>query len=264
VLLGFLVLISTGSICRASEVRANGKNVLVLFGGVRPDNRHLFDLIETDLRVRVPGPITFYDAYLIPHEQDSEIDTPYQESQAETFRLTYEHTKFDLVIAVYGTGVSFATQYRDRMFPGVPIMFAGVGIKSDWEWTAWPGVPGATFAIGLSETIDLALKLHPDTKRVAIVAGPDWGWIKEMHSELSRRNLEAIDIINDHPTREILQRVATLPPNTVALLHGAIEPTRSDFGSREVMTGVSKILPTYSAGTTFVWTLDASEVHTQT
>jgi PAS domain S-box-containing protein len=225
---------------------AKRKNVLILFGSNRPDNHELLDLIEAELRPRVQGPITFYETYLTTN-LDIKLYKAYQNSQAETFLQTYGSTDLDLIIAVYPQAVDFATHYRDKMFPGVPIMYTGVGIKNGWELKNWPGVPGASFVIGLSETIDLALRLHPDTKRIAIVAGPDWGWVKEIHSELLRRNMEEDDIIYNEPDREVLQRVAALPPHTIALLHTTLAPSRSDFGSRELISGVSQILPTYSA-----------------
>ena len=218
----------------------------MLFGSDRRDNRQLLDLLEAEMRSRVPGPITFYETYLTTN-LDLKIYKAYQDSQAETFRQTYGRMDLDLIIAVYPSAVDFATQYRDKMFPGVPIMYAGIGIKTGWELKDWPGVPGESFAVGIRETIDLALRLHPDTKRVAVIAGPDWGWIEEIHSELSRRNIEAVDIIFGDPNREVLQRVAALPPHTVALLHTTLVPNRSEFGSRELIRGISQILPTYSA-----------------
>jgi PAS domain S-box-containing protein len=225
---------------------AKRKNVLVLFGSNRRDNRQLLDLIEAEIRPRVQAPITFYETYLTTN-LDPKIYKAYEDNQAETFRRTYGSMDLDLIIAVYPQAVDFATQYRDKMFPGVPIMYTGVGIKTGWELNGWPGVPGVSFAIGIRETINLALRLHPDTKRVALVAGPDWGWIEEIHSELSRRNIEAVDIIDKEANREVLQRVALLPPHTVALLHTTLPPSRSEFGSRELISGISQILPTYSA-----------------
>ena len=40
------------------------KNVLVLFGSDRRDNRQLLDLVEAEIRPRVQSPITFYETYL--------------------------------------------------------------------------------------------------------------------------------------------------------------------------------------------------------
>ena len=127
-------------------------------------------------------------------------------------------------------------------------MYTGVGINEDSEAKHhWPAsTPGVTFAVGVRETIDLALRLHPDTKTVAVIAGPDWPWIEAMNAEILRRNLKQVDIINEEPNRDVLERVAALPPHTVALLHVTLKPYRSEFGSRELISGVSQILPTYS------------------
>jgi PAS domain S-box-containing protein len=244
VLLVFLGVLSTVVPSYASGKQPKEKNVLVLFGSNRPDNRQTLDLIEAELRKRVPGPITLYETYLSGVWGDR-ANALYQGSQAETLQRAYAEVNLDLVIAVYPQAVTFATRHRDKIFPGVPIMFAGVGIKSD-EWADLPGVPGATFVVAIGETLDLALRLHPDTKRVAIVGGPDWGWIKEIHSELSRRNIAAVDIISPDPSRDMVKKVAALPPHTVALLHTTIVPTRSEFGSRELIRGVSQTVPTYS------------------
>jgi len=230
----------------ASVGSAKGKNVLVLFGSNRPDNREFLDLVEAEIRLRIPEPVTFYQAYLTT-DPDLDRYRAYEQHQAEAFQQTYGWMRIDLVIAVYAPAVEFALKYRDQAFPGALIMFAGIGIKSGWDRNYWPGLPGVMFAVGVGETIDLILKLHPDTKRVALVAGPDWGWIKEIHSELARQNLETVDIIFLDPSPEMVQKVAALPPHTVALLHTTIAPVHSEFGSRELIAGVSNTVPTYSA-----------------
>ena len=109
--------IATG---QSTDKPAKGKKVLVLFGSDRRDNRQLLDLIEAEMRSRVPGPITFYETYLTI-DSDPERNDSYQDSEAETLQRTYEWMGLDLVIAVYPQAVIFATRYRDKMFPGVPI-----------------------------------------------------------------------------------------------------------------------------------------------
>ena len=240
----FGVLLAVVPCCGGEQ--PTGKNILVLFGANRPDNREMLDSLEREIRPRVPSPITFHEAYLTTN-YDLKRYSAYTDSQAQALRHTYGGIGLDLIIAVYSPAVEFVIQYRDKMFPDVPMMFAGIGVKAGQEWKDWPGVPGATFAVGLRETIDLALKLHPDTKRVAVVAGPDWFWIGEIHAELLRRNVEAVDIISKEASREMVEKVAALPPHTVALLHTTITPARSEFGGRELIQGVSQIMPTYSA-----------------
>jgi len=113
--------------CDAGE-QPKGKNVLVLVGANRADNRRLLDLVEAEMRVRIPGSITFYDRYLTTN-LDKEKYSLYQDSQAETFRRTYAEMNLNLVIAVYPQGVEFATRYLDQIFPNVPMIFTGIGIK---------------------------------------------------------------------------------------------------------------------------------------
>jgi len=78
-----------GCACRAET--ATPKNVLVLFSSFASNNSDLLSDIEPAIRARVPGQITFYDAYL----EHSRIEQKsYRESQAETFRNTYDGVKF--------------------------------------------------------------------------------------------------------------------------------------------------------------------------
>jgi PAS domain-containing protein len=245
-LLALVGVLSTVSPCFDAKEQPKEKNVLVLFGTNRPDNGQTLDLLEAEIRKRVSEPITFHETYLTT-VYDEDKNKSYEDSQAETFRRAFVDSNLDLVIAVYSPAVSFATRFRDKIFPGIPIIFAGIGVKTESEWAGWPGVPGLTFAVGLRETIDLALRLHPDTKRVAIVGGPDSYWIQEIHSELLRHNVDAVDVLSLYQSRDMVEKVAALGPHTIALLHTTIVPTRSEFGSRELIRGVSATVPTYSA-----------------
>ncbi len=131
--------------------------MLVLFSGVNTDSQFM-DLIEPVIRARVQGPTTFYDSYLIydPDEQKRKRSWP---GEAETLRSTYTGVKLDLVIAVSSPAIDSAMQYRDKLFPGVPIVITEVD-RREIEGRVWQGVPGVTgltIWMGIGETIDLAL-----------------------------------------------------------------------------------------------------------
>jgi len=139
--------------------------VLLLFSSVERNTGN-WDPIEPLVRARVSGQITFYRAYLAVSQSK---EKSYLESQAETFRRVYAGVKLDLVIAANPEQLQFAVLYRDKMFPGVPIVFTGVGTRELEGQKMWPGVTGVTVPVGLRETIDLALHLHPNTKTVAVI-----------------------------------------------------------------------------------------------
>jgi hypothetical protein len=131
-ILAILLCLLTGP-SAATEPKA--RNVLIL--STAAEYRQWFlSLIEPSIRARVPGPINFYDAYL----DDPEVEEKsYRESQAETFRRRYAGVKLDLVIACNPAGLQFATQYRGKIFPGVPIVFVGVDERDVAEQPTWQG-----------------------------------------------------------------------------------------------------------------------------
>jgi len=243
-LLLFLGVLTHSLTCHAAG-QPSPKNVLVLFSGINSDNQFL-DIIEPVIRARVPRPITFYDAYLI-YDPDEEKRTRSWPSEAEIFRSTYARVKLDLVIAISAPAIDFAMQYRDEIFPGVPIVITQVD-RREIEGRIGPGMTGLTIQMGIGETIDLALRLQPDTKAVAVVSDPESTWLAITHSELLRRADKAreIDFV-EAPSSNLLKQIAALPPDTIVLFQLSPDSARSDFGAWNVLDGVAQRFPTYSA-----------------
>jgi PAS domain S-box-containing protein len=230
---------------RLNPKQAKSKNVLVLFSSSAPDNAQFLDVIEPAIRAHVSEPITFYIADLIINVGQW---GDYQESQAEVFRHTYANVKLDLVIPVDPPAALFAVQYRDRGFPGVPIVFTQIGTREFGERT-WPtGVTGLTVPVGVGETIDLALRLHPDTKNVAVLPGQDVFWTAVAHAEMLRRQdrVKEIQLLGP-PTPELLAQALALPPHTVVLFHNSPGLAHAAFGGWDLLAGITQRWPTYSA-----------------
>ncbi len=220
------------------------KNVLVLHNWANLPQS--WTLMEATVRARIPGQINFYTASVENPRFDEEV---YRESLAETLRRGYGGVKLDVVIAATYPVLQFAMQYRDKMFPGVPIVFTDV---SRPEEQLWPGVTGVISPVGMRETIDLALRLHPNTNTVAIITGiTEWDkyWLTVAHSELLRYQdkVREIDIIGP-ATQQIIEKVAELPPSTVVLFQ--LRPddlTQPALEPIDVLAEVAQRLPTYSA-----------------
>jgi hypothetical protein len=64
--------------------------------------------------------------------------------------------KPDVVVAATYPVLQFARQYRDKMFPRVPIVFTDVTYQEGE--TMWSDVTGVISPLGMRETIDLALR----------------------------------------------------------------------------------------------------------
>ena len=223
----------------------NVKNVLVLHNWSNLPQS--WDLMESTVRARVPGQINFYTASV---ENPRFDDENYRESLAETLHRGYAGVKLDLVIAATYPVLQFAVQYRDEMFPGVPIVFTDV--SSQQERKLWPDVTGVISPLGMGETIDLALRLQPDTTSIAIITGvSEWDkyWLAVAHHELLRRQdrVKEIDLIGP-VGHELLEKVDGLPPHTVVLFQ--LRPddfNRPALDPMDVLAGVAQRRPTYSA-----------------
>lgn len=128
---GFFLCLSVSVV----SAQPSEKNVLVLFSSIQPDHKPL-DLIETAVRGRVPGQVNFYTAFL-DHQRFE--DRSYRERMAETIRGEYKQTKLDVVIAAGMEALQLATQYREELFRGVPIVFFGLSKSELKEIKPMPG-----------------------------------------------------------------------------------------------------------------------------
>jgi PAS domain S-box-containing protein len=232
-----------------AAAQRNAKNVLVVFGSLGVQHEGVLSLIESSVRARIPEQVNFFVAYLDYQRLEEEA---YRESLAETLRRGYSDAKPDVLIVGSIHSLLFMMQYGDKMFPGVPIVFTEVSAGELQGQKILPGMTGLTVSLGLRETVDLALQLHPDTTAVAIVADapgpPEKYWVARTHSEVLRHQdkVKEIDIIGP-PSREMLEKVAALPPHTVALFEVAprssSEPAVSAF---DVLKSLAQHVPTYS------------------
>jgi PAS domain S-box-containing protein len=241
-ILGILLCVLTAP---SAAAQPKAKNVLVVFSSSEHEASDL-DLLEPAIRAGVPGDVNFYTAFL---DYQRFEDEPYRESLAETFRREYREAKPDVVIAMSVEALDFTTQYRDRIFPGVPIVFTGVNASELKGRELPPGVTGVEDSVGLRETINLALRLQPDTQAVAVIDAGQNFWWTVAHSELLRYQgkVREIDILGP-PSAGMLQSVAALPPHTVILFQLAPQSSSNPaVSSSDVLAAAAQKLPTYSA-----------------
>ncbi|WP_254059685.1 PAS domain S-box protein [Granulicella sp. L46] len=226
---------------------SQARNVLVVFSAGEIDSQNL-QAIEQGFRARVPGEVNFFTSFI---DYQRYQDESYKESLAETFRREYREAKPDVLITADFEALEFMREYRDRIFPGVPIVFTQVTASELDGKQIPPGVTGIEGSIGLRETIDLALRLRPDSKAIAVIdVGPKFWW-RVAHAEVLRHMgaVREIDILGP-PSSGMLERVAALPPHTIILFQLAPESsTDPSIRSSDVLAAAAQHLPTFSAWT---------------
>jgi PAS domain S-box-containing protein len=232
-------------ITQACVAQQHARNVLFVFSSVDQQHRDL-ESFERALRARVPQHLNFYTSYI---DFERMVDASYRDSLAETFHHAYKNVKLDVAVVSSIEALRFVTQYRDKILPGVPIVFYSLSAKELEGQQIPAGVTGRTTDVGLRETIDLALRLHPDAQAVAIITeGPGFWW-KVAQSELYRHRdrVKEIDLFGP-PSEETLDKIAALPPHTLILFQLAkLSAKESDVKPNDVLAAAAKHLPTYCA-----------------
>jgi PAS domain S-box-containing protein len=243
---GFLILIIFLCIFVApAETLPNVHSVLVVntFSDLSLDN---VNYIESAMRARGPGALNFYVEYL---ESWRLSDAGYEEAVFKTLEHEYVGQKLDLISTVSYPALQFVLKYRDRLFPGVPIVFWGLDASRVGE-QRWPGVTGVTETVDVRGTVNLALHLHPKANTVAIITNNsdfDKFWLNAVHTELLRHKekVREIDLVA-LPTDQLLQKVATLPSQTIVLYQPSPqESVQPAMGIHDVLSVVGSRFPTY-------------------
>jgi signal transduction histidine kinase len=146
-------------------------------------------------------------------------DPDFEHAQVALLRQKYAGRKVDLVFAGLSSGLDFALEHRDELFPGVPVVYIAVDEREAKARRLPPDVTGVPVRMDLTGTLDLALRLHPGTRRVFVVAGCapfDAHWAGEARRAF-RRYEDRVEFVylTGLPMADLLDRVADLPARSI-------------------------------------------------
>ena len=204
----------------APAAAAQGRRVVLLYDE-RTDlpGLALLDaqLVRT-LTAGLPGGVEVYREAMDRSRFES---AAYARLLRDYLRAKYADKRIDAVVATMGPALDFLVGGGSVVFPGVPIVFCGVDRRELGGRPLPANVTGVLLRREFAPTLQLALRLHPGTRRVLFVAGT---------SEFDRRLTDAaraefrataapvpVDYLVGLPLRDVLDTVAALPPRTVVL-----------------------------------------------
>ena len=196
-----------------------GRRVLILYES--SPNSPLVRLVDEGVEAALnnsPYRVEFYREYM---ETASFPDPADQQEFREFYARKYRNRLPDAIIAVGPSPLQFMVETHKQSFPGVPIIYclpnriAG-GFSLDSDFT---GVQGD---IAPAQTLDVGLRLRPDTTHVVVVGGTtpfDKQQLAAIHEQL--RPYEGrldISYISDFTMPDLLDRLRHLPIHTIVLL----------------------------------------------
>lgn len=131
----------------------------------------------------------------------------------------YAGAVLDLVITSDNAATEFALARREKLFPGVPVVFCGVNGYRSGLFGVQEGVTGVSERLDPVGTLAIALRLHPDLRRVVAVCDrTESGLAIRGELELGRGRLpESLDLVfaGGEPTEELVRRLSQEPPTTL-------------------------------------------------
>ena len=145
----------------------------------------------------------------------------YSQLLRDYLRAKYESKKIDVVVAVMGPALDFLLGDGEQVFPGTPIVFCGID-EREIEGRVLPAwVTGVLVKREFAPTLDIALQLHPDTRRVVFVGGSsefDMRLVAQARREFRRyEDRLTFTYLTSLPLGDVLTQLAHLPPQTVVL-----------------------------------------------
>jgi len=157
------------SISRGQQPTAP-KQILVLYWYNRdwPGNVIFDKNFQQVLDSEPAGSVEYFSEYLESNRFPGESQSL---ALRDFLRQKYADHRIDVAVAVTEEPLDFLLRYREDLFPNTPIVFITSRRPTPEQLNAGPGLTGILQGGQFKSTLDLALRLHPESREVFIVSG---------------------------------------------------------------------------------------------
>jgi len=193
--------------------------LLVLESGEasRPAALELFRGLHEALTAGVAAPPTVYteapDLYRFG-------DPEHARAFAEYVRQRYRGRPIDAILASGDPAVKLLLGVGQELWPDVPRVALVVSPHLEEEVRRRPGWTGLRIVLDVDQTLDVALALLPESRRVAFVSGHDpYAAVVETALAARRDRLETVRLL-DLTVEETRRRIAALPTDAIVFYGG--------------------------------------------
>src|SRR5262245_36726763 len=233
--------------------------VLYWYNKDHPWNVKFDQSFQAALQLAPGGTVEYYPEYLetnrFPGEKQSLL-------LRDDLRQKYADRTIDVVVANSDASLDFLLKYRDDLFPHTPIVFIAARHPSKEELAAGPGLTGILNLHTHRETLDLALRLHPDTEQVFVISGTLEH--DKKHEIVAREELQGyetkvqITYLTDLSLEELIAKTRSLPERSI-VIH-VWQQSRDEQGkvleSADMLASIARsaTVPIYGMAFQRVWT----------
>jgi signal transduction histidine kinase len=206
--------------------------------------------IREALTARSAEPIEFYGEFLDSLRFQG---SGYEDELIAFLQRKYAERPPDLIVAIYPDALLFLERHRTALWADKPALFIGVPDNLEAASRPGPGITGVLTRVDIEGTLALALQLHPQTRRIAVVSGAsefDHLWRDRAAAVLrARRPLLEPIFLDGLPIPHLLDAVTTLPADTIILYTTVFRDTNGDSAlPNEVSRQVAEVarVPVYA------------------
>lgn len=205
-----------------------------------------------------PGKIEFHYEYMDTKRFSGE---EYWELLYSLYHTKYADRPLDLIISADDDAFNFLMRYGEQLFPDTPVVFCGVNADPYDIQKTNKSITGLFETIDLRGTIDLILRLHPETSRLAVIVDNTTTGLL-LQSQLQRVQTDyqerlAFDLISDLTMSDLLKAVAALDEKTVILYLGFFQDSDGVFYNTQ--TSLAEIAPKAIVPIYTVWDFSAED-----
>jgi PAS domain S-box-containing protein len=215
----------------AVPVTEKPKSVLLLFSEESnlPTQAIVEQSLRSTLRNSSPVPLEVYSEYL------GFLRTPlndYEKELVGLLRRKYAGRKFDLIIAVQPPALGVLLKNQPEIFPDTPVVFQVFDQRNVAGLNLGTNVTGVWGELNFKPNLDLALMLHPRTRKVVVLAGVsefDKYWTAEVRKDfLDYEGRLEITYLIGLTIAEQKQALSSLPQHTIVVF---VSTTRDNAGN---------------------------------
>ena len=169
-----------------------------------------------ELALHHPGRVIFMETTL---DAGRPLGPAEEAAFAAYLKARYSEPPPDLIVGTGGIAAAFLFQYRDAVFPGVPMLLSAVDARFAQPERMHPGDAMAATNADIRRIFDNMLTLRPDLRTIALAIGDSsiertWQrWFVEAAAGLP----DTVEVVTygGLSLEEMTRRVAVLPPDAV-------------------------------------------------
>jgi PAS domain S-box-containing protein len=169
------------------------------------------------------------------------INTPeHLNNLLNLYQHKFKNIEFDLIITTDDNAYNFIRQYHTLLFPRTPVVFVGVNNFRDEDIQGFDWITGISDTWDRYETIDNALKLHPNTNMIYVINDytPTGIFIKKsvFESLKDRKPPPQIVFSKNVSMDDLLITIEQLPPNAFIFLGAFFRDNAGQFFNFDEVT----------------------------